>query len=509
MQAAVGNAGSRKAVVACSLPQVLYFLSVPFLIAQDNTTLILGLVVVLSGLVHGLGILEVWSVTEKRFESEQKARLAGHVARHDPETHLPNRLTLEEKIAAESQKDQTLMVAVLEINRFADLRGAIGYALAAELIRQVSIRLDDHHGGIVARLSSSTLGLLFHAQNLSQAHAYAARLQAAMATPVVVAGIDVDITFTIGLASLRDSDSASLLLEHASVALDAARRASISVNVFETSQDANLAGNLSLMSDMLRSIKTGEITNYYQPKYDLRSGRLVGVEALVRWHHPERGFVAPDLFIPVAEETGRIRELTLDVLSRAIRDQAWLADRGHKLDFAVNLSGRLLQDAEIIQTIIDIARPAAPRVSMEVTETAMMAYPEKAIALLQRLRSAGIGLSIDDYGTGLSSLAYLKNIPAAELKIDRSFVTHLDTCREDELLVRSTIALAHSLGLRVVAEGVESRRTLEILRSVECDLAQGYYLARPLPLARLARLLENDLARPNRACGHIPEKLGL
>jgi EAL domain-containing protein (putative c-di-GMP-specific phosphodiesterase class I) len=330
-----------------------------------------------------------------------------------------------------------------------------------------------------------------------------------MATQVVVAGIDVDITFTIGLASLRDSDSASLLLEHASVALDAARRASISVNVFETSQDANLAGNLSLMSDMLRSIKTGEITNYYQPKYDLRSGRLVGVEALVRWHHPERGFVAPDLFIPVAEETGRIRELTLDVLSRAIRDQAWLADRGHKLDFAVNLSGRLLQDAEIIQTIIDIARPAAPRVSMEVTETAMMAYPEKAIALLQRFRSAGIGLSIDDYGTGLSSLAYLKNIPAAELKIDRSFVTHLDTCREDELLVRSTIALAHSLGLRVVAEGVESRRTLEILRSVECDLAQGYYLARPLPLARLAQLLENDLARPNRACGHIPEKLGL
>jgi len=263
------------------------------------------------------------------------------------------------------------------------------------------------------------------------------------------------------------------------------------------------------MSDMLRSLKNGEIINYYQPKYDLRSGRAVAVEALVRWHHPERGFVPPDLFITLAEETGRIRELTLDVLSRAIQDQAWLADRGHTLDFAVNLSGRLLHDADIIQAIIDIAAPAAGCVTMEVTETAMMAQPEKAIALLLQLRSAGIGVSIDDYGTGLSSLAYLKNIPADELKIDRSFVTHLDASREDDLLVRSTIALAHSFGLKVVAEGVESRQTLDVLRSMGCDLAQGYHMARPMPLGPLAELLESNpcLVDP-RQSGVIPEKPG-
>jgi EAL domain-containing protein (putative c-di-GMP-specific phosphodiesterase class I) len=469
------------------MPQVIYFLSVPFMIGPSGSELNYGLVVVLSGLVHALSILEVWSVAEKRFDLEKTAR----VAHHDPETQLPNRLALEKAIAAEDGQDEALAVAVLGIDRYSDLRAAIGYALAARLVRKAGARVDGAHGGLVARLSSSSLGVLFHPRDLSEARAYAARLQATVATPIVVDGTAIDVSFTIGLAMRGEGDGTSRLLERASIALTFARKAGIGINVFEPALDTGSAGNLSLMSDMLRSIEKGEITNHYQPKYDLRSGRVAAVEALVRWHHPERGPVPPDQFIPLAEETGRIRELTLDVLSRAIRDQAWLAQRGYPLAFAVNLSGRLLGDDDFMQTIIDLARPAAAHISMEITETAMMAHPERALPLLGRLRSAGIGVSIDDYGSGLSSLGYLKNIPADELKLDRSFVTHMDRDRQDCLLVRSTITLAHGLGLRVVAEGVESRRTLEMLGQMNCDLAQGYHMARPMPLVRLVELLES------------------
>ena len=491
--AALGSGGSRKAGIAYIAPVIAYFLSIPFLVMNMGLSPVDSLAVIVAALLNGLATLELWSTTERRFESERTARIATHLAYHDPETGRPNRLAFEAAIAAEDPASITMVVAVLGIDRFDDLQAAIGYALGARLISKVAVRLDGVHDGVVARLSASTLGVIFHAQDPAEARAGASRLQAAMTTPVSVDGIDIDVGFTIGLSMRSSSETADRLLEHASIALAAARKAMVGINIFEPSNHSNPAGNLSLMSDMLRSIGNGEISNVYQPKFDLRSGELAAVEALVRWHHPDRGAVPPDQFIPLAEETGRIRELTLDVLSRAVRDQAWLAGQGYTLPFAVNLSGRLLDDADVIQTIIDIARPAAARISMEVTETAMMAHPTLALALLGRLRSAGLGISIDDYGSGLSSLAYLKNIPADELKIDKSFVTGMDRNREDCLLVRSTIALAHSFGLRVVAEGVELARTLEILGQMNCDLAQGYHMARPMPLARLAELLASGV----------------
>jgi EAL domain-containing protein (putative c-di-GMP-specific phosphodiesterase class I) len=279
-------------------------------------------------------------------------------------------------------------------------------------------------------------------------------------------------------------------LERASIALDQSSKAGGSIAVFDEAKYKNPIANLSLMSEMLRSIERGDITNFYQPKYDLRSGRLIGVEALVRWRHPERGMIPPDMFISMAEDTGRIRELTIDVLSRAVRDQARLAERGHLLSFAVNLSGRLLHDDEITETILDIVSPAVGKVVLEVTETSMMENPKTALGILHQFRDAGLELSIDDYGSGLSSLAYLKNIPAHELKIDKAFVMHMDESRQDALLVRSTVALAHSLGLRVTAEGVESAATLALLRSMNCDCAQGYHMSRPIPFDDLAALLD-------------------
>jgi EAL domain-containing protein (putative c-di-GMP-specific phosphodiesterase class I)/GGDEF domain-containing protein len=490
-QRTVDSANSRMALIVSAAPYAVCFLGMPWFVVQSGGRLSYGLVILAGGFINVLATAQAWIFNQLRLEAASRERLANHVAHHDPETGLPNRLAFEEAIAAQAGRERTLVVALLGINRFADLRAAMGYALIVRLIRNVTARIEGAHPGLVAQLSANTLGVIFHAEDPAEARAYAARLQAAMVAPIVVDGIDVDVSFTIGLAAATDNERASLLLKHASIALDVAFKTGISVNVFDPSLDSNPAGNLSLMSDMLKSIENGEITNHYQPKYDLRSGRPVAVEALVRWHHPERGSVPPDRFIPMAEETGRIRELTLDVLARAVQDQAWLAARGHTLAFAVNLSGRLLHDPEIIQTIIDIARPAVGKIRLEVTETAVMEYPDIALELLRQLKSAGIGISIDDYGSGLSSLAYLKNIPADELKIDRSFVAQMDRSREDCILVRSTIALAHSFGLTVVAEGVEAQATLGFLKAMNCDLAQGYYMGRPMPIDRLNELLAN------------------
>ncbi len=253
---------------------------------------------------------------------------------------MPNRFAIAEALAARAANEQTLVVTVLGNDRFADPRGAIDYSLLARLIENVKARLGPVHAGLVARLSASKLEVVFGAPDVAAARAYASHLQSAMTGPIVVDGIDVDVGFTIGLAVSGDSGGTRLPPERASIALGRARKAMIGIAAVEASGGANPAGNLSLMSDMPRSIGKVDISNHYQPKYDPRSGELVAVEALARWRHPERGAIMPDQFIPLAEETGRIREPTLDVLARAVWNQAWPADRGHKIGFVVNLSGR-------------------------------------------------------------------------------------------------------------------------------------------------------------------------
>ena len=488
LNATMSSSGCRMALIATAFPPAAYFLSAPFFVAYNGAEIEYGLIVLLAGVLNTLAMVTIWSSSKTRLDAEDEARQVAHVALHDPETDLPNRVAFEREIAERREGEPDLVVAVLGIDRFSDLRGAIGYTLTTQLIQKVAARLQQVHAGSVARLSTSTLGVTFRAQDIMEARTYAAKLQSALAGPVRIYDNNVDVSLSIGLAA-DPSGNADSMLEHASIALDQAIRRKSDIAVFDAATYKNPASNLSLMSEMLRSIEQGEITNHYQPKYDLRSGKLVGVEALVRWRHPERGMIPPDTFIPMAEETGRIRELTIDVLSRAIRDQGRLAERGHVLSFAVNLSGRLLHDDEIAGKILEIVKPAAGKVSLEVTETSMMENPEKALAILHQLRSADIELSIDDYGSGLSSLAYLKNIPAHELKVDKAFVMHMDEGQRDAFLVRSTVALAHSLGLKVTAEGVETATALALLRSMNCDCAQGYYMSRPIPFEDLAALL--------------------
>jgi EAL domain-containing protein (putative c-di-GMP-specific phosphodiesterase class I) len=243
------------------------------------------------------------------------------------------------------------------------------------------------------------------------------------------------------------------------------------------------------MSEMLAAVRSGALYLNHQPKLDLRSGAITGVEALVRWNHPTRGFIRPDLFVGMAEETGHIRALTDYVLAQAIKDQARLRAAGHEVLMSVNVSGRLIDDAAFADFAIAQVQAADARVCFEITETAVIGNPDVALGVLERFADAGIAVSIDDYGSGLSSLAYLKQIRADELKIDKAFVTDLEAGGKDALLVKSTVDLAHSLGMKVTAEGVETREGLAALQLMGCDLAQGYFVAKPMTRDKLVDFL--------------------
>lgn len=424
----------------------------------------------------------------------ERERQITHLAMHDGETDLPNRLALEQHLAALTEAgERDVVVAALSIDRFAVVRGVIGYELAANLLRAVASRLGSRApGAMIGRLSSDTLGMVFRAASLQAAEAAATKTLRALEAPMRLGEATTDISVTIGLAAAcQKSDKRSPLI-CAAIAVSQARAARHKTAVFDAEAYGDPAANLSLMSQMLGAIKSGEITVYHQPKYDIRRSRVVGVEALVRWRHPKRGFLSPDLFVPLAEETGHIRPLTDFVLGEAIRHQAAMREAGHDVDMSVNISGRLLSDAEFAEAALKEAGKASGRLWFEVTETAVIDEPERALRHIEQFADAGLGVSIDDYGSGLSSLAYLREIRAEELKIDKAFILDLADSRKNTLLVRSTIDLAHSLGLKVTAEGVETEEAYALLAGMGCDLAQGFLIERPMPLNDVLRFLHED-----------------
>jgi EAL domain-containing protein (putative c-di-GMP-specific phosphodiesterase class I) len=309
----------------------------------------------------------------------------------------------------------------------------------------------------------------------------------------------VDVHVNIGLAVLGvHAREAASLVERAGIAMGQARAAGQKIAAFDAAAYGDPAANLSLMSEMLGALRSGAMDLFYQPKFDLRSRRVEAVEALVRWRHPVRGMLPPDLFIPMAEETGHIRALTDWVLARAIADQAVMLDAGHAMAVSINISGRLLSDMEFADRALETAAVAKGALCFEITETAVIDNPRAALEVIERFAEAGIAVSIDDYGSGLSSLAYLKQIRADELKIDKAFVLAIDSNPKDALLVRSTIDLAHSLGMKVTAEGVETSAAMQMLALMGCDIAQGYLIARPAALNELLTFLVEDQGNERR-----------
>ena len=427
----------------------------------------------------------------RRVSHDHDARLT-HMALHDQETGLGNRLSLERAAAG----DAPVYVILFGIDRFELLRNAIGYDSVAGLLTTVGRRLSNLARTPVARVGAGVLGLVLHAEDDDAAVQTAIRLCEAAQVPVILNGAPVDISLTAGLGrSGLTNRTVTSPVDRASIAVDQARAAHRRAMGFDALRYGDPAGNLSLISELMAALGNGEFSLNYQPKYDFRAEGVTAVEALARWTHPRRGCVPPDVFVVMAEETGHIRPLTEWVIRQAIQDQAALARAGHDLMMSVNVSGRLLSDESFADFALAAVEASGARLCFEITETAVVAHPEMALRILDRFAGAGISVSLDDYGSGLSSLTYLKQIRADELKIDKSFILGLDDSARDALLVKSTIDLAHGLGMRVTAEGVETPTALALLRGMGCDMAQGYLIGRPMSFTALVERLEGSSRR--------------
>jgi diguanylate cyclase len=491
LNGAIVSGESRIALAASIVPPLLYFLSVPYFVIENGGALSAGIAIVLAGLLNGAAAIAIWSAGRKLTEGIARERETSRSALLDPETGLPNHHALQRDIADRPSADRhdSIVVAAISIDRFEYLRGAIGNALMLDVIREVAARLSKTQEGVMlARVSMDTLALRFNQCEMAQAHRAATSLHFALMSPVRLREHTVDIRATIGLSESADAIESTTevsIIDRAVIAVGQARAANKPIGRFDRALYGNPAGNLSLMSEMQRAFGNGQMSLSYQPEYDLRSARTIGIEALIRWTHPERGPLGPDLFVVMAEETGHIAMLTDRVLRHAIEDQRRLRAAGHDLRLSVNWSGRLVDDEAFTVKALALIAQASGEICIEITETAVIGNPRLARQTLDRFRAAGVAISIDDYGSGLSSLAYLRKIPADELKVDRVFVMNMAIDPTDALLVRAAITLAHSLKLQAVAEGVENGGAYELLHAMGCDLVQGYFIARPMPLAEL------------------------
>ena len=426
-------------------------------------------------------------------EMRERERKITHQALHDGDTGLPNRLALERVVEGFTDwPEGQVFVCVLGLDRFSHMRHAIGHKLAAQTVRMVGNRLAGLAPACgVARVSADMLGFVLIADGEVAVLDDVQRLLHALEQPVRVAGEPIDVALSVGLTPL-ESAKVGPSIERASIALDQARAGRRKTAFFDAEAYGDPAANLSLMSNLLTGILQDQLVLWHQPKYDMRLGRVTGTEALVRWNHPTRGMIFPDVFITMAEETGHIRALTEWVVRQAIADQRALAEGGHHISVAVNISGRVLGEPDFVDFCAEALKHAVGKVCFEVTETAVIENPEVALAMLDAFADMGVAISIDDYGSGLSSLAYLKQIRGQELKLDRSIVKDVTVSQRDALIVRSTIDLAHGLGLKVVAEGIETDDCFALLAGMGCDLGQGYLIARPQPLSQLFEFLADD-----------------
>lgn len=412
---------------------------------------------------------------------------------HDPETGLPNRLALREALRSYGGAG----VVAARLAEFDKLAASLGAQGTVELMRLVRDRIAVvSDGTTIYRVEDRVLA--WRCYDPAQLDTRIETLRALMLSPIEVAGRRVDVALVVGFAAESPGVLPDQIVARAALAADRALSEGRNWHAHDAADTDATDRDVSLLGELDEAIGKGEIHVVYQPKLDLKTNRIASVEALVRWQHGTRGFLRPDLFIPLAERGGRIDGLTLHVVERTIADLLQWQRDGHPITGAVNISAKLLGSESFTHTLIELVRESGIRpqqLTFEVTESATMTDPEAATAALHAFRKLGVSISMDDYGTGQSTLSYLKKLPLNELKIDRSFVQFAHQNRGDGVLVRSTIDLAHELGLKVVAEGVEDEACLDFLRASGCDLAQGYLISRPIPATDLSALLNKSLPR--------------
>jgi diguanylate cyclase (GGDEF)-like protein len=383
-------------------------------------------------------------------------------------------------------------LAILDLDRFKEVNDALGHHAGDALLREVAQRLQSQANDTdtVARLGGDEFALLLPSAAADESARQAVRrFVEALEAPFTIEGSTIGISASAGIALYgAHGTNASTLLRCADVAMYAAKRDHLGVAVYDTRQETVSTDELGLYAELRTAITTGELVLHYQPKIALGSTEPEAVEALVRWQHPDRGLIPPDRFIPLAERSGLMPALTRWVTEAALQRMRLWHEQGVRLSMCINLSASALNDLELTHEIVSLVKMygiSGRHLVIEVTESAIMRDFERAREALDCLRAAGIRISVDDFGTGQSSLAYLKSLPLDELKIDRSFVKDMLIDSQDEAIVRSVIELGHRLGLQVTAEGVEEPGTFEALRRFGCDLAQGYWMGRPLEELKL------------------------
>ena len=396
-----------------------------------------------------------------------------------------------------------MALLLADLDGFKELNDTLGHHAGDLVLSQLGPRLTDALPDVelLARIGGDEFALLVSTgPDRRTAVSVAERLLAALTEPFSIDGISLTVQASVGIARYpMHGTDANALLRHADVAMYQAKATQTGWLEYQAERDVHSRARLALAGELRRAISDGELVVHYQPKADLGRGAVTSVEALVRWQHPELGLLPPAEFVPMAEQTDLIRPLTLFVLDDAVRQAREWEEAGLDLSVAVNLAMGNLLDARLPEDVAErLARHrlAPRRLILEITENVVMADPARIVEVLGRLRSLGVGLSLDDFGTGHSSLAYLRQLQVDELKIDRSFVTDMVNDEQNAAIVRSTIDLAHAIGLRVVAEGVEDADTLFELKAMGADEAQGFYLSRPVPPAEIVAMLMHAFREP-------------
>ncbi|HEV7529942.1 MAG TPA: EAL domain-containing protein [Solirubrobacteraceae bacterium] len=465
-------------------------------------------------LVVAIGLAVLWAilfriVAQASRRLRRQSRQNYTLARYDPLTGLPNRTLFRERVdtalhGAGARRD-AVAVLLIDLDGFTEINGTLGNPTGDAVLCATAQRLRAQLGKdtLVARIGGDEYAILCpRADGVSGALITAENIQTAMEAPLIVGGIALNVDASIGLAVL-DDDEESLddLLQHADAALARARMQRSRVEVYSAHFDNFDPGRLLLLGEVRSALERDEFELHYQPKVELSDNRVSGVEALLRWRHPQHGLLAPMTFIPLVEQTALIESVTQRVLERAVEQMARWREQGVELEMSVNLSARNLLEVALpdrIETLLRNRGISPERLTVEVTESAAMADPDRGVEVLCALSERGIRVSIDDFGTGNASIAYLARLPADEIKIDKAFITGLCEDERAEAIARSTIDLARHLHLRVVAEGIETQAVFEHLAQLSCDTGQGYFISRPLAADALTAWLQGNggIVRP-------------
>jgi diguanylate cyclase (GGDEF)-like protein/PAS domain S-box-containing protein len=440
------------------------------------------------------------AVAEARERLAEQARQNEHLALHDALTGLANRTLFRDRIEQATgrfeRSGECFAVVMMDLDRFKEINDSLGHQAGDAVLQALAERLTRavRASDTIARLGGDEFGLLL--PGVAQRHqvrGLLGKLERALEPPLELPELALAVEASLGIALCpADGEDAETLLRHADVALYEAKRKGSGHAFYDAGSDASDAARLGLVGELRAALARGDLVLHYQPQLTLETGEVCAVEALVRWQHPERGLLLPDEFVPAAEQTGLMKPLTLYVLEEALRQSRRWLDAGRALPIAVNLSPRNLLDPTLPEQISELLERHAVEPSLlhlEITESAMLAEPTRSQQVLERLHALGVQLSLDDFGTGYSSLSHLTQLPLSEIKIDRSFVARLRDQERMQAIVRATSILAASLGLAVVAEGIEDEETFAELRALGCSHGQGFHLGPPLPAAALEELI--------------------